>query len=504
MPAMSDLWHPDPAPASRFFKVSIVAAFGASALLGGCDVLLISPSLPGLLPGLGQPLQGQVLDALTDQPIGHASVMGDLGQGDVGWATTGNDGNFSLYGDISRRVVSISRAGYTSVTYEDGGITDGRKYYLSPLFPQSGSYHHVQAVVTGQVDEYTASGPQPAPTLTGSVFFGGQETNFANGVFAFPEMDPDLPGNVYSGILGGGELAAGSQDPSTGGAFSFKSYGNTMSFDYQIVSVPFVDAPSAGGTVSVTPWPDPQPLELGRTFARSADVSYSNIGWATQVETDISIDFGLLGSLLVARQYQSQQSVDIPSIGPDYRYILDGKATNADGTQVSEVSIATDDPSKASFTLLSPPKPTGPATGAKGVGAHPVFSWDPVAGADSYVVKVIEQGNTVPKWEASVDGSTTAIGYPWWSDGDMNGGALIPGASYSWDVYAISTAFAGTSPTALDLADVLPAAVEPGTGSLAAASASSSGSVSPQTSPIFAPYRQKTLESYTSGMWFMR
>ncbi len=504
MPAMSDLWRPASAFSSRSFKVSVLVAFAVSALLGGCDVLLVSPSLPGLFPGLGQPLHGQVLDALTDQPIGHASVMGDLGKGDVGWATTDNDGNFSLYGDISRRVVSISRAGYTSATYEDGGITDGRQYYLSPLFPQSGNYHIVQAVITGQVDEYSASGPQPAPTLKGTVFFGSYQTNFANGVFAFPEMDPNLPGNVYSGVLGGGELAAGSQDPSTGGAFSFKSYGNTMSFDYQIVSVPFADSATAGSTASVIPWPDPQPLELGRTFARTANVSYSNIGWASQVETDISIDFGLLGSLLVARQYQSQQSVAIPSIGPDYRYILDGKATSADGSEVSEVSIATDDPSKASFTLLSPPKPTGPATGAKGVGAHPVFSWDPVAGADSYVVKVIEQGDTAPKWEAAVDGSTTAIGYPWWSDGDINGGALIPGASYSWDVYAISSAFEGTSPSALDPNDVLPAPDQIATGSAVSRPSSSLGLLQPEGGPIFAPYRQKTLESYTSGMWFMR
>lgn len=452
----------------------LLAACLASLLLTGCDVLLVSPTLPGLLPGLGQPLRGQVVDALTGQPIGHASVMGDLGKGDVGWATTDNNGDFALYGDISRQVVSISRAGYTSVTYEDGNITDGRQYLLQPLFPDSGLYHHVQEpVITGTIAVANGSQLQPAPALTGTVFFGSQSTPFGQGTFAFPSADNSggLPGNVYSGVLSGGVLVANSNP---GANFSYQTSGNTIEFDDQVVSVPFPDEPSATAT-----WSDPVPLVMNKNLYTTADVSFGNIDWATQVETDISIDFGLLGSILVARQFASQQTgIAVPTIGSDLRYILTGLASNADRTQTSQVTISTNQPSLANFPLLSPPKPLSPPSGAKGVGAHPIFSWSPVASADSYVVKVIEQDNPLPKWEAVVSGSTTAIGYPWFSDGDVNGGALLPGASYSWEVHAISASFEGTSPAA--------------------------AMVRPQDGPIFQPFNQRTLESVTKGMTFTR
>ncbi|MBU6428348.1 MAG: hypothetical protein KGR26_05020, partial [Cyanobacteria bacterium REEB65] len=243
---------------------------------------------------------------------------------------------------------------------------------------------------------------------------------------------------------------------------------------------------------------------MGKTIAGSANVSYANVSWAKQFETDISLDFGLMGSILVARSLASQTSVPIPQFVSYPKYVLQGIARSADLTQSSQVTLATNHPSLGNFYMLRPPQPLSPARNATGVGAHPVFSWTPVASADSYVVKVVEQGNSQPKWQAVVDGSTTAIAYPNFSDGDINGGALIPGAQYTWEVHAVSASFEGTSPSALDPSAVLPASILPATGPVYPLPGDRLHALGIQAGPIFAPYEKRTLESETAGMEFTR
>ncbi|MBU6429444.1 MAG: hypothetical protein KGR26_10565, partial [Cyanobacteria bacterium REEB65] len=231
-----------------------------ACLLSGCDVLLISPTLPGLVPGIGQPVRGQVLDALSGQPIGHATVVGDLTRGDIGWATTDNSGDFTLYGDLSRRVISISRAGYTSVTYANGPLVDGQQYFLSPLFPNTGTFQDRTVTIQGSVAALSNGQVVPANALSGAAFLGEANTPIQNGNFAFGALTEELPGSVYSGILGGGAITG-----NPGGQFNFQPdpNGTTLDFDYQIVSIPFASA-------SAPPWTDPDPLIMGKTIAGSA------------------------------------------------------------------------------------------------------------------------------------------------------------------------------------------------------------------------------------------
>ncbi len=459
--------------------------------LGGCDVLLLSPSLPGLLPGIGQPLRGQILDSATGQPIGAATVVSD-----IGWATTDNTGRFSLYGSVSRHNISVSRAGYTSVTYDLGPVQDDRAYFLDPLFPTatSGELSSRRIEMQGQVET-----PAGVPIDGEIVFAGTLSGTIRANRWAIPDSTARLPGQVLSGVIGGGEVEGGPIFPPTGSAaqaFRFKDYGNSiLGFGYAYFDVPFGNT----GTVTAPQWTAPSNVKIG-TFKTSAQISYTNTAWASDVKTEITLDFGILGSLPVARGFSSQQNLVVPSIAKS-TYILEGRAFSADRKRESLVVITDDSVANGTFDLLLPPEPISPAKGAKGAGGRPTFSWNAVAGADAYMVQLFELHIPRPKWRALTE--QTSIAFPMFGDGDVNGSALLPNVTYTWEIHAISSRYGAVKPTSVEFSDFLPESFHatdfgPRMRTPADILGIKDGS------PPFRPFRKKTYESKTAGLEFSR
>lgn len=452
-------------------------------LLAGCDVLLLSPTMPGLVPGIGQPLRGQVLDALTGLPLGGASVVGD-----VGWTTTGSDGRFELYGAVSRHVISLARAGYTSETLATGPIEDGRAYYLSPLFPATGNLKARFATVLGAA---VVSGNVPA--ASGEVVFAGLKSGRINqGRYAIV-MDPasGLPGSIFSGVLAGGEVIDGPID-APDAPFQFRSFG------MQTIDVPFTAAANPATTSVSTP------LVLEQQRMTGLEISYANTTWAREVRSSVTLDFGLMGSVPVARGSGTAQSLRVPSI-PGTKTVLEGLAVDAQGERVSKVTITTNMLAKVPFDLLTPPDGVEPASGSEGVGGWPGFAWRAVPGADAYLVQVYEPGIAQPKWRGRTRG--TSISFGRFGDGDANGAALLPGTDYTWEVHALSSQVevAGAA-TGAKSPDPLDPAVDPGPWLLAPGQGMPG--VWPRmlggAAPPMRPFRSKSRESVRRGMGFRR
>ncbi|MBI6546933.1 MAG: hypothetical protein HY692_09080, partial [Cyanobacteria bacterium NC_groundwater_1444_Ag_S-0.65um_54_12] len=273
-----------------------------------------------------------------------------------------------------------------------------------------------------------------------------------------------------------------------------------LGFGYAFLDVPF--RTTASGAISV-PWRLPSPLKIG-TFGTRARVSYTNTSWASEVQTEIILDFGILGAVPVARAFASAQDIPIPSVA-NSKYILVGTASSANRRHESRTLIDTNTPQRTVFDLLSPPEPLYPAPGAKGLGGHPEFGWKPVNGAGSYLVEIFEgegPSSLKPKWRGITTGTT--LRYPWFGDADLNGGAILPGASYSWAVHAIRSGYGPGDGQAIALRDI-PAApgLAPGGSWLTLKLTADDLTRSSRGQP-FRPFRQKTFESITRGMEFTR
>jgi hypothetical protein len=306
-----------------------------------------------------------------------------------------------------------------------------------------------------------------------------------------------LPGSVFSGVIAGGDITGGPILPpgkDSPQAFSFKDYGNGLiGFGYGYYDVPF----GPTGSLSPPQWKAPAPIRIG-TFGTRASISYTNTAWASDVKTEITLDFGILGSVPVARGFSSQQAVVVPSVAKS-TYVLEGRAYSADRKRESLVIITNDSVSNGQFDLLSPPEPISPVHGAKGVGALPTFEWKPVTGADAYLVQVFEPNIPKPKWRGLTE--KTSLPFPRIGDGDVNGGALLPTYTYTWEVSALASRYGAVTPKAADFGDFLPASYF----------ASSVRVRTPADilglkdgGPVMKPYRRKTFESRTTGMEFQR
>lgn len=456
-------FHP-PAPTrptrgqeGRAGVVALAVACGMAIALSGCDLLVLSPTMPGFFPGLGRPLTGQVLDSQTGLPIGHATVLAGWGS-----ATTDNTGHFNLYGDFSGgRSLSVARAGYTSSTYETGKLIDGDTYYIDPTFSTSGDLTHRALNVTG-----TLKNPDGSPmTANGNVSFGGAAstpTNTSNGQFAIT-VTAGLPGNVFSGVLAGGEIVGGPVTPGTAPqAFYYQTFG------YRLADVPSVPT---GAT-----WAATANIQVQNTAFAPMNIVYNGLQAfkAPSPETDVTLDFGLLGSVPVGRGFSSNQTLSVPRID-GAKYVIAGDVK--DGTTgESLVTITTNFPTTVQqFNLLAPPQVTSPSDQAKGVGGTPTFSWNPVPRAVSYFVVVSEDTGS-PNLQAKWKGYTanTSIRFPGFWGGDLNGGGLFNQATYSWSVHAVSSE-ATTVKSAVDLRADL---------------------------PTVRPFRQSQFESITGGLRF--
>ena len=464
----------------------------AAPALAGCDLLLLSPILPGIVPGLGQPLRGHVFDSATGQPIGAATVVSELG-----WASTDNSGRFSLYGAVSRRNISICRAGYTSLTFAAGALQDDRAYFLDALFPTPGQGDLTSRRVEIRGKIKTSFGP-----IDGEVVFAGfGKGKISANQYAIPDFRAALPGTIFSGVMAGGEVDNGpifQEANATEQPFSFRDYGNnTLGFGYAFFDVPFRPT----GTLTVVPWEAPAEIEIGRTFSAKAAIGYTNTKWAKEVKTDVTLDFGILGSVPVARGLATSQTMTVPSIA-NTKYVLEGRAYNADKSRESVVVITTNNPAEPhSFDLLTPPDPEFPAKGQNGVGGRPTFRWRSVTDAEAYMVQVFEPNIPQPKWRGIT--ADTSLTFPGFGDGDVNGGALLPGVKYNWEIHAIGSKYGATSPKSMDFKDFLPAGyTDHGLGPRMRTPADILGIK--DGSPPFRPFRKKAFESLTKGLEFTR
>jgi hypothetical protein len=421
--------------------------------LSGCELLLVSPTLPGIMPFVGRPFTGKVVDSVTGLPLGNATVTAGI----LATAKTESDGSFKLYGNIGGQGIAIARAGYTSLSYVTSGpLGDGQTYFLPPLFPSTGLPSSKHATLRGTV-HYNGV---PITPKGGVVFAGLASAMTNNGQFDMPIREL-LPGSVHSGVLAGGTIVGGPITPEIGQSaadFSFDSFG------YRFVDIPFADKPD------LAPLPL-QPLEANQVPIQALSVSYANAGAFQRVQTDVIMDFGLMGSVPVARNSQSIKSIPVPAV-QGIKYAIEGQASDSTGKLTSKVSVTTNSLGAISFKLLQPPAVISPANGAEESGT-PNFAWDPVADAQSYAVEVFEgtHSSATLKWKGYT--SQTSIAFPTFPDWDMNGGSLLPGISYTWTVRAYNA-------TVESLGKAVTAP------------------------PPSKPYRSNVFESAASGMTFTR
>lgn len=436
-------------------RVGFGSCLATSLLLGGCDLLLLSPTTPGVLPGVGVPLTGKVLDSQTGLPIGKAAVLTGFG-----FANTDNAGDFALYGDVTdRHCVTIARAGYVTTTYEQerDQLGNGHTYLLDPLFPTSGGLSHRDLNLTGTLKNVDGS----VLSANGNVSFGGlvsSQANQVNGSYAL-KTTAGLPGNIFSGILSGGQFTG-----------SLTQAFNYLSFGYRLVDIP--------STLSSSAWVATADVQVQNIPFSDMIVTYNGLAAfsAPSPQTEVTLDFGMLGSVLVGRGYSSNQTMHMPQVD-GAKYVVTGVVTDSTQQNLlnkSEVSITTNMVSQIPFNLLAPPKILGPADNTQ-VGSAPRFSWKPVASASNYYVVVTEQtggSSSQVKWKGYTN--KTSINYPNFWMGDSNGAGLYKNASYSWSVHARG-ADSGFTTQSTELGPMLPSDK---------------------------PYRSRRYESSTSGMRF--
>ncbi len=410
-------------PPFRFLP-ALVAALGTTAL-GGCDAAIAGY----FLPGLGRPMVGRVVDATTHLPVGGATVLAGLGA-----TITDGNGRFSLLGNFAAREISVARAGYVAITR--GGVSPDPggelQFELEPIFSTSSSLPTRFLTLVGPVTGLVGG-------AHGLVSLGGTQAVVSNNAYAL-EFKGAVPGKVLSSVLAWGitndayfEGAAASQP------FHF------LNFRYEVGSW------ALGETV-----PESQqlkPLEVlpqSQVPIKEVRVAYGNIAGADAVQTDVLLDFGVLGYVPVARALASAQSLKVPTLA-GLKYVVTGEARFPGGKTSSLVTLTTNDPGKATFQMLGVPKVSSPP--ATSAGQRPTFAWSAVPGEVNYEVTVYEVGERSPKWVGYTD--QPEITYPGFAPNDINGGALRPDKKYVWDLRAIDLLEETETPSAARAFQVL-------------------------------------------------
>ncbi|MDB5097009.1 MAG: hypothetical protein JWM80_1430 [Cyanobacteria bacterium RYN_339] len=400
--------------------LALMAAIAAPVCLGGCDLAAAGPFMPPILPGVGFPLTGVVLDANTRLPIGGATVQSGFGS-----TITDGNGHFNLYGGLGSREVSCSRAGYTAVT--DGDVDPNLggdlQFELQPVFSSEQSLPTRFLQLAGPVTGLPAN----APAL---VTFGGQFAPISNGLYQL-DFGAQVPGKAFSAVMAWG---------TTNGAVNVPNQSfNFTSFYYLVKNWEMGDNVPAGHHDFTLATP------LKSADMVSTSVKYGNVTPTfASVQTEILLDFGVLGSVTVARATASNQAIPVPKV-TGLKYDIVGTAINAAGNGISTVQLTTNDPSQATFQLLGIPKITSPANNAKGAGQRPTFAWTPVPQDDVLYMITLTEENEGTKWVGRTRHSE--IQYPGFSQGDINGGALRTDKKYTWTLDVIDALGATDLPT---------------------------------------------------------
>jgi hypothetical protein len=395
----------------------------AALPLGGCELMAMGPFMPGLVPGVGFALQGNVRDGRTFLPIGGATVTSGLGS-----TVTDANGHFALYGNLGSHEFSVSRMGYVATTV--GGIKADASTPLDVTLDATTSDNG--ALPQGFLDVrgfLQNVGGQPIAVPNGVVVIGDRlPTAASNGQYQVT-FESQVPGKVLTRVLAGGDTAERWDDAAAKTSFlpmTFKTFGYSLEH--------FTLMPTQGQQTS------PRNLTVDDSIKfDDTKVAYSNIGDLKIIETSIYLDFGVAGSVLVAQATGSNQGIHVPVV-PGVKYVVIGTAYNANRTQWSNVTITTADPRKAPFQLLTPPKVTGGV--GKGIGSRPTLKWtpSPVPGVVYEVTmkETDDKGSTsVTKWRATT--TEPEITYPGFSLSDVNSGALRPEKKYVWSVRVIDT-----------------------------------------------------------------
>jgi hypothetical protein len=397
----------------------LLVSGGLIACTSACDLLVASL----FVPGVGRPLTGRVVDSRTRLPVGGATVVAGLGQ-----TVTDAQGRFYLFGNFTSDEVSVARAGYVALTVGDipVGSADGLEIVLEPMFSPASALAMKFLQLSGPVQGL------PAPNTPALVSLGGTTTAVSNAAFSL-EYKATAPGQVLSSVLAWGTLSA----PYAEGVAAPQPF-HFLNFAYQVGSW------RLGNTIPESA--QSQALQItAQVPIAPVRISYSNLGGFRNVQTDVALDFGVLGYVPVARSLASNQSLPVPTLA-GLKYVIQGEATDGTGKSSSLVSITTNDPGRIAFALLPVPRVSSPASGATGVGQRPTFSWTPLTQPVIYEVVLREVGEAKPKWIARTRYSE--VTYPAFALNDINGGALRPDRKYSWSLRAIELLEQTELPTA--------------------------------------------------------
>jgi hypothetical protein len=364
--------------------------------------------MPPFLPGVGTPLRGQVLDARTRLPIGHATVLSGLG-----WTGTDAQGRFELYGGLGSMEVSVSRIGYTAETR--GGVKpeggEDLLFYLEPVqsLAASGATRFLQ-VTGGYLGDV---GQRPV-----AVVLGGRLFPVRNGTY-LAEWQGQSYGRVMTTVWGYGALDASTASPlGEEGPFTFDK------FFYEVQHWSLGDTLAQATRQRAIDLTRPG-LPIRRLVCR-----YANNQTLTDVETTVSLDVGVAGSVMVARVLGAQEAIPVPD-APELRVAVAGEARDASRRRFSRVEVVTGDRNPVTLSFLGIPVIENPPAGASGVGARPVFRWraDAPPGA-SFEVSLQEEGEPGLKWVGRT--SLNELTYPNFTPADPNGAALRGDKRYTW------------------------------------------------------------------------
>ena len=404
---------------------AFVAAIGP-VFLTGCDAAVAG----FFLPGLGRPMTGRVVDARTHLPVGGATVLAGLGS-----TVTDGDGRFRLLGNFGSREISVGRAGYVAVTM--GGVSPDPggelQFALEPLFPATVTTPNKFLTLEGPVSGL----PQSAPAM---VTLSGKQATVSNNFFNV-QLDAGIPGRMMTSVLAWGALSDAYVENGNG-PFHF------LNFNYIVGSWPMADTVPASRQAPIAIAFQPtSPIPIIDT-----KIAYGNLDPTkfSGVQTDVLLDFGVVGYVPVARALASSQQLKVPRV-EGLKYVITGEARSTSGKASSLVMLTTNDPGKATFQLLSVPTIEGPPSA--GAGQRPTFAWTPVPGEVNYEVELYEVGEGKPKWVGRTD--QPEITYPAFAPNDVNGGALRPEKKYSWSLRVIDLLDEDETPTAARRYDLL-------------------------------------------------
>lgn len=385
---------------------ALVAAL-ATTVLGGCDAAIAGY----FLPGLGRPMVGRVVDANTHLPVGGATVLAGLGS-----TVTDGDGRFRLFGNFGGREISVGRAGYVALTL--GGLSPDPggelQFELEPLFPSSAPLPMRFLTLVGPVQGLVGG-------ASAMVSLGGTQAVVSNNAYSI-EFKGSVPGKVLTSVIAWGTL----NEPYYEGVAAAPPF-HFLNFDYRVSSWALGDTVPESRQV----FPLTVPAQ-SRIPIKPTRVAYSNLGGFDGVQTDVLLDFGVLGYVPVARGFASSQPLQVPSI-EGLKYVVTGEARDASGKTSSLVTLTTNDPDKATFQMLSVPKVSSPP--ATGAGQRPTFAWSAVPGDVNYEVMLFEVGEGKAKWIGRTD--QPEITYPGFAPNDINGAALRPEKKYMWNLRVI-------------------------------------------------------------------